>query len=119
MRISDWSSDVCSSDLGKDVAVTMAAEAGQLQLNVMEPLIVYNVLSAMQLLARASRTLAEKCVSGIQANMEASKRHVEASVGIVTVLNPYIGYEKSAAVAKEALKTGRTVRELEIGRAHV
>ena len=105
---------VCFQVIGKDMAVTMAAEAGQLQLNVMEPLIVYNVLSSMQLLARASRTLAEKCVSGIQANVEQAKRHVEASVGIVTVLNPYIGYEKSAAVAKEALKTGRTVRELVI-----
>ncbi|WP_349254791.1 aspartate ammonia-lyase [Ferrovibrio sp.] len=105
---------VCFQVIGKDMAVTMAAEAGQLQLNVMEPLIVYNVLSSMQLLARASRTLAEKCVAGIQANTEQARRHVEASVGIVTVLNPYIGYEKSAALAKEALKTGRTVRELVI-----
>jgi len=63
-------------------------------------------------LARAARTLAEKCVSGIQANVEQAKRHVEASVGIVTALNPYIGYEKSAWLAKEALKSGRTVREL-------
>ena len=103
---------VCFQVIGKDMAVTMAAEAGQLQLNVMEPLIVYNTLSSMQLLARAARTLAEKCVSGIQANVEQAKRHVEASVGIVTALNPYIGYEKSAWLAKEALKTGRTVREL-------
>jgi len=105
---------VCFQVIGNDMAVTMAAEAGQLQLNVMEPVIVYNVLSSMQLLVRAARTLAEKCVSGIQANVEQAKRHVEASVGIVTALNPYIGYEKSAAVAKEALKTGRTVRELVI-----
>lgn len=108
---------VCFQVIGNDMAVTMAAEAGQLQLNVMEPVIVYNVLTSMQLLARAARTLAEKCVSGIQANVEQAKRHVEASVGIVTALNPYIGYEKSAWLAKEALKSGRTVRELCIEKA--
>src|SRR5690606_28379717 len=88
--IPEVANQVCFQVIGKDMAVTMAAEAGQLQLNVMEPLIVYNVLSSMQLLARASRTLAEKCVAGIQANTEQARRHVEASVGIVTVLNPYI-----------------------------
>ncbi len=103
---------VCFQVIGNDVAVTMAAEAGQLQLNVMEPVIVYNVLDSMHMLVRAARTFAEKCVAGIQANPENARRHVEASVGIVTALNPYIGYEKAAALAKEALKTGRTVREL-------
>ena len=103
---------VCFQVIGNDLAITMAAEAGQLQLNVMEPLIVYNVLSSMQLLMRAANALAGKCVSGIQANAEQAMRHMEASVGIVTALNPYIGYENSAWLAKEALRSGHTVREL-------
>lgn len=108
---------VCFQVIGNDVAVTMAAEAGQLQLNVMEPVIVYNILDSMHMLVRAARTFAEKCVCSIQANPENARRHVEASVGIVTALNPYIGYEKSAWLAKESLKSGRTVRELVIEKA--
>ncbi len=103
---------VCFQVIGNDMAVTMAAEAGQLQLNVMEPLIVHNVMHSLQLLVRAARTLAELCVSGITANADYCRRHVEASIGLVTALNPYIGYEKSAALAKEAMRTGRTIREL-------
>ncbi|MBP7065663.1 aspartate ammonia-lyase [Ferrovibrio sp.] len=103
---------VCFQVIGNDMAVTMAAEAGQLQLNVMEPLIVHNVMHSLQLLVRAARTLAELCVAGITANEDYCRRHVEASIGLVTALNPYIGYERSAALAKEAIKTGRTIREL-------
>ncbi|MEL3892898.1 aspartate ammonia-lyase [Ferrovibrio sp. MS7] len=103
---------VCFQVIGNDMAVTMAAEAGQLQLNVMEPLIVHNVMHSLQLLVRAARTLTELCVAGITANEDYCRRHVEASIGLVTALNPYIGYERAAALAKEALKTGRTVRDL-------
>lgn len=103
---------VCFQVIGNDLAITMAAEAGQLQLNVMEPLIVHNTLSSMLLLTRAADTLTKKCVEGIEANAAQARYHAEASVGIVTVLNPYLGYEKSAWLAKEALHTGRTVRDL-------
>lgn len=103
---------VCFQVIGNDLAITMAAEAGQLQLNVMEPLIVYNTLSSMLLLTRAADTLSKKCVQGIQANVAQARYHAEASVGIVTALNPYLGYEKSAWLAREALHTGRTIRDL-------
>lgn len=103
---------VCFQVIGNDMAVTMAAEAGQLQLNVMEPLIVHNIMNSVQLLVRAAHTLNDLCVKGIQANAEECRKHVEASIGIVTALNPLIGYEKAAQLAKEALQTGKTVREL-------
>jgi len=110
---------VCFQVIGNDMAVTMAAEAGQLQLNVMEPLILHNVMHSVQLLVRAARTLNELCVSGIKANVEACREHVEASIGIVTALNPYIGYERAAAIAKEALQTGKTVREVTLEKGWV
>jgi aspartate ammonia-lyase len=95
--------------IGNDVTVTLAAEAGQLELNAMEPVIAYCLFSSLDMLGRACRTLAERCISGITANREHCRRMVENSIGLVTALNPYIGYEKSAEIAKEALATGRSV----------
>jgi aspartate ammonia-lyase len=98
--------------IGNDISVTLAAEAGQLELNVMEPVIAYNLFTSLDMLGRACRTLAERCVQGITANRDVCRRMVENSIGLVTALNPYIGYEKASLVAGEALKSGRSVYEI-------
>ncbi len=98
--------------IGNDLTVTLAAEAGQLELNAFEPVIAYNLFTSMDMLGRACRTLAQRCVQGITANREHCRRMVENSIGLVTALNPLLGYEKSAEIAKEALATGRAVTEI-------
>jgi len=103
---------VCFQVIGLDTAVTMASEAGQLQLNVFEPLIIYNLLQSMDMLTRAMGTLRHKCVDGITANEERCKELAHGSIGIVTALLPHIGYKKSTAAAAEALRTNRPVAEV-------
>lgn len=103
---------VCFQVVGNDLTITMAAEAGQLQLNVFEPVIGFNLFQSIDMLSRAAVVLRERCVVGITANRERLRWMVEHSIGLVTALVPYIGYERSAAVAKEALHTGRGVAEL-------
>lgn len=98
--------------IGNDLTVTMAAEAGQLQLNVMEPVIAFNVLHSMQLLTNAINALTHKCISGITANKEHCRQTALNSIGIVTALNPYLGYETSSRVAKEALASGSSIIEI-------
>ena len=98
--------------IGMDLTVTLASEAGQLQLNVMEPVIAYDLFTMLEMLRRGCRVLGERCVKGITANKEHSLDLVLNSIGIVTALNPIIGYENSAAIAKEALATGRSVSEV-------
>jgi aspartate ammonia-lyase len=98
--------------IGNDLALTMAAEAGQLQLNVMEPLIAWKMFDSIRLLRRAMDMLREHCIEGITANEEHCRMLMERSIGLVTALNPYIGYENSSRIAKEALATGRSVLEL-------
>ncbi|HYQ38362.1 MAG TPA: aspartate ammonia-lyase, partial [Pseudomonas sp.] len=97
---------------GNDLAVTMAAEAGQLQLNVMEPLIAYKMFDSIRLLQRAMDMLREHCVTGITANVAHCRAQVEHSIGLITALNPYIGYENATRIAKLALDSGRGVLEL-------
>lgn len=98
--------------IGNDLTVTMAAEAGQLQLNVMEPVIIFNLLRSMKFLSNALNTLATRCISGITANEEHCKAMVYNSIGIVTAINPYLGYEESTRIAKEALVTGENIINL-------
>ncbi len=98
--------------IGNDVAITMAAEAGQLQLNVMEPLIAWKMFESIRLLQRSMDMLREQCIDGITANVEHSRKLMEHSIGLVTALNPYIGYENSSRIAKKALASGRGVLEL-------
>ncbi|MNZ88861.1 Aspartate ammonia-lyase [compost metagenome] len=98
--------------IGNDLALTLAAEGGQLQLNVMEPLIAYKIFDSIRLLQRAMDMLREHCITGITANVEHCHKLVEHSIGLVTALNPYIGYENSTRIAKIALETGRGVLEL-------
>jgi aspartate ammonia-lyase len=101
--------------IGNDLAVTMAAEAGQLQLNAMEPLIVYNLLSSVRMLDAACRMLEERCIRGIRADREQCRRHVENSIGVITALVPRIGYANASRIASQALHSGATVRELVLG----
>lgn len=105
--------------IGNDVTVSMASEAGQLELNVMEPVIGFSLFQSLNMLRRACVTLADKCVIGITANRERCRELVENSIGLVTALNPYIGYEKSADVAKEAMKTGGSVYEIVLERGYL
>lgn len=98
--------------IGYDLTVTLASEAGQLQLNVMEPVIAYNILHSLQLLANAVETLRAKCIAGITANPEACRVHLEASTAVATALTPIIGYERAAELAKKVLTSGRTIREV-------
>jgi len=105
--------------VGHDVTVAMASEAGQLELNVMEPVIAYSLFQSINMLRRACITLADKCVSGITANVDRCRELVENSIGLVTALNPYIGYEKSAEIAKEALKTGGSVYQIVLDKGYL
>ncbi|MFN8473421.1 MAG: aspartate ammonia-lyase [Anaerolineae bacterium] len=103
---------VCFEIIGYDAAVSMAAEASELELNMAEPLIAYNLLHGLMLLKNACIMLTARCIVGIKANRERCRSYVENSIGLVTALNPVIGYERSAAVAKEALATGGSVYDL-------
>jgi aspartate ammonia-lyase len=103
---------VCYRVIGSDLTVTLAAEAGQLQLNVMEPVIAACVLESQTLLRNASRTLREFCVEGITANEDVCQTLLRRSVGTVTALNPVIGYDKATEFAAEALRTGKGILEL-------
>lgn len=105
--------------IGNDISVTLAAEAGQLELNVMEPIIAYNLFTSLDMLGRACRTLADRCVDGITANRKTCRSMVEHSIGLVTALNPYIGYEKSMQVANEALKGERSVYEIVLEKGYL
>ncbi|GGG35854.1 aspartate ammonia-lyase [Hymenobacter glacieicola] len=100
--------------IGADLTVTMAAEAGQLQLNVMEPVISFALFTSISYMTNACHTLREKCVVGITANAQHAENMVRNSIGIVTQLNPVLGYETSAEIAKEALKTGKTVHDIAV-----
>jgi len=102
----------CFYVIGADVTITLAAEAGQLQLNVMEPVIGFSLFTSLEYLTRALYMLQNKCIDGITANENVCKNHVMNSIGIVTMLNPIIGYEASADIARHALKTGKSVHEI-------
>jgi aspartate ammonia-lyase len=103
---------VCFRVIGSDVTVSMAAEAGQLQLNVMEPVIAACIFESQVLFVNAAASLRVNCVDGITANKDVCRRLVEQSIGIVTALNPVLGYETATALAAEALRTGKGVVDL-------
>ena len=110
--VPEVANQVCFRVIGSDLTVTMAAEAGQLQLNVMEPVIAACILESQSMLRNAADTLRTQCVDGIQADEAVCRRFVENSIGVVTALNPVIGYERATELAAEALRTGRGVVEL-------
>jgi aspartate ammonia-lyase len=107
---------VCFDVIGGDVTVTMAAEAGQLQLNVFEPVIAYRLLGSIETLKNACTVLRERCVTGITANPSRMRHFVEHSIGIVTALLPAIGYDQATSVAKEALESGQGVYDVVMSR---
>ena len=107
---------VAAQVIGNDSAITWAGANGNFELNVMMPVIARNLLESIRLLANAARGLARKCVDGIEADSERARRLVERNVIVVTALNPHIGYDAGASVAKEAFATGRTVREVALER---
>ena len=98
--------------IGLDLTVTLAASAGQLQLNVMEPIIAYCILESQTMFMNAASTLRIHCVDDITANVDMCRKYVEHSIGVVTALNPLLGYEKSTELAAEAMKTGKGIVEL-------
>jgi aspartate ammonia-lyase len=98
--------------IGNDLTITMAAEAGQLQLNVMEPIITFNLFESLDMLTAAVRTLSARCIRGITVNRERCQEMIEGSIGIVTALVPVLGYERASEIAKQAMASGRPVREL-------
>ena len=98
--------------IGNDLTITIAAEAGQLELNVMEPIIVHCLFESIEMLKNGMSTLNHRCISGITANEEVCRNMVYNSIGLVTALNPLIGYEASNLLAKQALETGKRVYDL-------
>lgn len=110
--IPEVTNQVCFKVIGNDATVTFAAEAGQLELNVMEPVITECLFESLWWLHNAIDTLTEECVLGITVNKERCYEMVKNSIVIVTALNPYIGYKNSTKVAKEALETNRSVYDI-------
>jgi len=102
---------VCAQVMGNNVAVSIGGSQGHFELNVFKPLIVFNVLNSVRLLSDAAESFTDHCVSGIEANTKQIKKHLDNSLMLVTALNPHIGYDKSALIAKTAHKNGTTLRE--------
>ncbi|SDJ77619.1 aspartate ammonia-lyase [Salimicrobium halophilum] len=98
--------------MGNDHTVSMASEAGQLELNVMEPVLIFNILESITIMRNGFDVFTDLCLKDLQANEEALKENVENCLGTITALNPHIGYEQSSQIAKEGIKTGKTVRNL-------
>ncbi|MBH8606139.1 aspartate ammonia-lyase [Thermoactinomyces sp. CICC 10521] len=98
--------------IGNDHTICLASEAGQLELNVMEPVLVFNLLQSITIMNNAFRVFTDYCLAGIEANEEKLREYVESSVGVITAVNPHIGYEVAARIAREAILTGQSVREL-------
>jgi fumarate hydratase, class II len=103
---------VSAQVIGNDTAITIGGMQGQFELNVRIPLIARNLLQSIHLLSTTSRLFAEKCVDGIEANLEGAKRSAESTLAAATALNPYIGYDKAGAIVKEAAASGRMLREV-------
>jgi len=100
--------------LGNDLTIAAAAQAGQLELNVMMPVIAYKLLDSLQILASATKVFSERCIEGIEANADRCRAYAERTMGLATALNPVIGYQAAAEVAKESLATGRPLRDIVI-----
>ena len=110
---------VCAQVIGNDATVAFAGSQGNFELNVMLPVMGGNLLESIRLLANVSRLLADRCVSGLEADVERCLMYAESSPSIVTPLNKHIGYEEAASIAKQALKQGRTIKDVVVERGHV
>ncbi|MBK4203524.1 aspartate ammonia-lyase [Bacillus subtilis] len=98
--------------IGNDNTICLASEAGQLELNVMEPVLVFNLLQSISIMNNGFRSFTDYCLKGIQANEKRLKQYVEKSAGVITAVNPHLGYEAAARIAREAIMTGQSVRDL-------
>lgn len=98
--------------IGNDLTISMASEAGQLELNVMEPVLIFNLIQSLSIMNNVFDAYTEHCLKGIEANEERMKEYVEKSVGVLTAVNPHIGYETAASLARQAILSGRSIREL-------
>ncbi|BBA76776.1 aspartate ammonia-lyase [Bacillus sp. EKM203B] len=98
--------------IGNDNTICLASEAGQLELNVMEPVLVFNLLQSISIMNNGFRSFTDHCLAGIEANEKRLKQYVEKSVGVITAVNPHLGYEAAARIAREAIMTGQSVRDL-------
>jgi fumarate hydratase, class II len=103
---------VCAQVIGHDAAISWGAAAGAFELNTMMPLIAYDLLESIELLAAASRNFAQRCIAGLEANQTRLRDTIEQSLALATALTPEIGYERAAALAKTAHESGRTIREV-------
>ncbi len=110
--MAEMTSMVCFQVMGYDAAIALAAQAGQLELNVMMPLIAYNLIHSIEILGNTIAALTTRCIQGIEANRDRSLAYAEGSLSLVTALNTHIGYLNAAAVAKESLATGKSLREI-------
>ncbi len=110
---------VVAQVLGNDAAVAFGGAAGNLELNVMLPVIGRNLLESLRLLSNVTRLLADRCIAGITADVERCRTYAESSPSIVTALNPYLGYDEAAAIAKQAVREGKTIRQVVVERGHV
>jgi fumarate hydratase class II len=114
--MAEMTSMVCFQVMGYDSAIALAAQAGQLELNVMMPLIAYNLIHSIEILGNTIAALTERCIEGITANQERCLAYAEGSLALVTALNTHIGYLNAAAVAKESLETGKSLRQIVLER---
>jgi len=103
---------VCAQVMGNDTTITISGQAGNFELNVMLPVIAYNLLQSIDILSSATRLLAEKCISGIRANRQKCSDNIEKSLAMATYLVPHIGYDRAAAIANKAHETGKTIIEI-------
>jgi fumarate hydratase, class II len=110
---------VCAQVIGNDATVSFAGSQGDFELNVMLPVMARNLLESIRLLANAARMLADKCIAGLEPNVEVALAYAEGSPSIVTPLNRYLGYDEAAAIAKAALASNRTIREVVVERGHL
>ena len=110
--MAEMTSMVCFQVMGYDTAILLAAQAGQLELNVMMPLIAYNLIHSIEILGKTVDVLAKRCLEGIEAKRDRCHSYAEGSLALVTALNPHIGYLNAAAVAKESLETGKSIRQI-------
>ncbi len=114
--MAEMTSMVCFQVMGYDSAIALAAQAGQLELNVMMPLIAYNLIHSIEILGNTLTALTNRCIEGISANSDRCLSYAEGSLALVTALNPHIGYLNAAAIAKESLLTGKSLREIVLER---
>ncbi|MFM7450432.1 MAG: aspartate ammonia-lyase [Leptolyngbyaceae cyanobacterium] len=114
--MAEMTSMVCFQVMGYDSAIALAAQAGQLELNVMMPLIAYDLINSIEILGNTLAALTQRCIEGIEANRDRCRAFAEGSLALVTALNPHIGYLNAAAIARESLETGKSLRQIVLER---